>query len=226
MAGSFEGLAIERDALTNPFLVRDEARRGEVEALFRAVAQEVAALVRCAMDLKSLTFDGQQLAEVTDIPQLVLRLLDSIAPYVSELCRRSPNPGELTLKRSTGHRKREEIFLSLDELLEPIHSLHPEHQTLFGRLGLSRLQTDTVDRASWPTPEKSSSYPPALQASDSENYPAMAPANGSHRQVVPALPAHGPSLEEVAAESAQYFETKQERPGLAQLPRPPSVPDG
>jgi hypothetical protein len=111
----------------------------EVDALFEAVSHEAYGLYQLAREVKSLTFEGQPLEELDDLTRLVVLLFDSLAPAVTELCQRSPNPRELALKRATGHRKREEIFLPLDELLAPIESLRPEHQFLFSRLGINLL---------------------------------------------------------------------------------------
>jgi hypothetical protein len=71
-------------------------------------------------------------------PRLVVeRLLQTIAPTVKEIARRSLTPSELVLKRQLGDGRREEIFVSREELRQKLAPLNDEQRALFAPLGLN-----------------------------------------------------------------------------------------
>jgi hypothetical protein len=108
----------------------------QVLALMRTVAAILFPWASQRGELGELTFGQLPMDQVTDLPLVALTLLRAVAPYVRELALRSPYPEELTLKRTTGDHKREELFLPIDDLLSPIRELRPAQQDLFSCLGL------------------------------------------------------------------------------------------
>jgi hypothetical protein len=93
----------------------------------RALAHSLAPLRGCQAAILDSRFDGKRFSSYETPADLVRRLLGSMAPVVREIARRSPGEQELVLKRLVGDDRREEAFVSFEELRTKIEHL-PEHQ--------------------------------------------------------------------------------------------------
>jgi hypothetical protein len=78
--------------------------------------------------------DGTPVREHVNPRLLVERMIASLAPIAEEIARRSLTPNELVLKRQLGDGRREEIFVTKDELRGKIASLAPGLQKMFAPL--------------------------------------------------------------------------------------------
>ena len=102
----------------------DEAEAFEAEPEdARALAAFARALTSSAEQLKNhqssvadLRLEGEPYATYAEPTELVRRLLDVMAPVVREIAKRSAGQDELVLKRVVGEDRREEIFVSFQEL--------------------------------------------------------------------------------------------------------------
>jgi hypothetical protein len=68
-------------------------------------------------------------------------IIDSVAPLVREMARRSSTEGELGLKRYLGDGRREELFMRYEELLAGTDALLPRHRLMFEAYGLSESRS-------------------------------------------------------------------------------------
>jgi hypothetical protein len=96
-------------------------------------------LIEKRKELVEARLDGVPLAEHTDPRLLAERLIALITPAVQEISKRSLSPTELVLKRQLDSGRREEIFISRDELRQKLSSLSESHRALFAPLGLTEL---------------------------------------------------------------------------------------
>src|SRR5207248_198594 len=105
-------------------------------ALWDTLSAGTADLARARRALLQATLDGKPMKD-HDKPSLLLeRIVATMAPIVQEVARRSPSPNELVLKRLVGDDRREEIFLSKDELRKKLDVLPPALLRAMEPLGL------------------------------------------------------------------------------------------
>jgi hypothetical protein len=130
----------------------------EVQRLIEKVAQDLLPLVHCRVEMTAASLDERPLSELEDLSGLASALVGSLAPFVREIVLRSPNSDELCLKRGTGERQREELFVPTREITSMIQSLPEEQQVLFAPFSLapaSPSRDDTIRervRIARPTP--------------------------------------------------------------------------
>jgi hypothetical protein len=74
---------------------------------------------------------------------LIERLVEEMAPVVQEIARRSKSTEELIIKRVTGDKRREEIFISKADLVAKIALLPAQLRVLFRPLGLEEQRPST-----------------------------------------------------------------------------------
>ncbi|HEX4462867.1 MAG TPA: hypothetical protein VIA18_33065 [Polyangia bacterium] len=86
--------------------------------------------------LTAATLDGQPLDKRHEPREVCARLIDSYAPVVAEIARRSHPTTELTLRKNLGGGRREAMFIRRAELLERIARVPPPLRALFDPLGL------------------------------------------------------------------------------------------
>ena len=98
-----------------PFEVQ-EADAKKLLAAYEMVASATTALLQHRKGLAEATLDGERLRTHPKPSLLVERLIATMAPFVQGIAARSHSPGELVLRRLLSGDRREEIFLSKQEL--------------------------------------------------------------------------------------------------------------
>jgi hypothetical protein len=121
------------EALPAPVDMGDSAH---LVRLWDAMAARVDDLVEQKERLISLKLEGEDVFENDLAIMLIERLIRFMAPTVSEIAKRSPNPAELSLKAENDSGRREEIYVKKDELLSKIMLLGEKERSLFAPLGL------------------------------------------------------------------------------------------
>jgi hypothetical protein len=110
-------------------------------------ATELAAHRKTVSDAK---IDGEPLASVSKPALIAERLIATMAPVVQEIATRSHSPGELVLRRLLGGDRREEIFLSKQELKQKLEPLNDANRALFDPLwaeGVAATSSPTIHSA-------------------------------------------------------------------------------
>jgi hypothetical protein len=116
----------------------------------RALAQSMAPLATYKSAILDARFDGTRFSSYETPIDLVRRLLGSMAPVVREIARRSAGEQELVLKRLVGDDRREEVFVSFDELRAKVERLPARLQREFAIFPFYPAAEDdevTVDRS-------------------------------------------------------------------------------
>ena len=105
--------------------------------LMRRVGETTRDLVRHRRAVTSMVFDNQPVAGVDEPGAIARRLIAIISPIAQETARRSGAPGELVVRRDIGDGRREELYVTKNELLEKTQILPPELQAEFAPLGIA-----------------------------------------------------------------------------------------
>jgi hypothetical protein len=174
----------------------DETR---MVAFEEALVAAAVALMDARKSLAEATLGGMPLAEHPAPRAMVERLVEKMAPVVREIARHSLSPNELVLKRLLDNGRREEIFVSRQELEQKFEGLGDQWRALFVTLGLA----DGPRLALVTQPEQPTSVPEIVPA------PVVVPT----AVVVPAAVTLPARTEEVVAASP-----------VASQPPPASVP--
>jgi hypothetical protein len=98
-----------------------------------AMAGELAAHKK---SLRKASLGGTPFSSLESPRALVDQILASIAPTIQEIAKRSLAPGELVIKRRVGDSRREEVFVSKQELRQKVEPLPPELRAAFDPLEL------------------------------------------------------------------------------------------
>lgn len=114
----------------------DERDLAGLRALAAKLEAAVEALRGSRGALVEANLDGKPLATLERPAEIVVRLVDAIAPVVQQIASHSLSPHELVLKRLLGGDRREEIFLSRAELVQKLEPLSPDLRRVFAPLGL------------------------------------------------------------------------------------------
>ena len=113
---------------------------GDDAAKLQALRDGLAALAGELTQKKSLkqaSLGGTPVQKLESPREIVERLMSNIAPTVHEIASRSLAPGEQVIKRLLGDSlRREEVFVSKQELEQKTESLAPELRNVFDVLGL------------------------------------------------------------------------------------------
>jgi len=112
-------------------------------------------LVKSRRALVQATLDGKPMKDHDKPSVLLERIVAKMAPIAQEVARRSPSPNELILKRLLSDDRREEIFLSKDELRKKLEVLPPSLLRVMEPLGL--LPPAAIPATPMPAPETESS---------------------------------------------------------------------
>lgn len=186
-------------------------------AMWDTLAAGTADLARARRALVQATLDGKAMKDHEKPSVLLERIVATMAPIVQEVARRSPSPNELVLKRLVGDDRREEIFLSKDELRKKLEALPPALLRAMEPLGLL------------PPAPPSNGAPPTQPAV--EDAPATAPAAAPPSGSTDASPTESPKAQaevyhkrgiarmkvgEVAAAISDYDRALQLRPDYAE----------
>jgi hypothetical protein len=111
----------------------DDART--VIGLLRGIERETRDLLARRGALTDATVDDTPVAAV-DPNEVCGRIVALVASTARELARRSGAPGELVLRRNMGAGHRDEVFVTIAELLEQIETLPPPLRRVFAQLEL------------------------------------------------------------------------------------------
>jgi len=106
------------------------------QRLWQKIQAGLAGLEKRRTRLQSALFEGRPVAEIGKPATLAERIIQSAAPLVRELRLRSAAPGELDLKRDLGGGRREEMYISTEELQKKFAGLSPARRKLFDSFGL------------------------------------------------------------------------------------------
>jgi hypothetical protein len=125
-------LAREAEGEPHVLAPEDAAR---VVRLFRALAGALRPLAATRGAMSDATVDARAItsAEPATIADKMIR---AIAPMTREIARRSGAPGELVLRKNVGAGRRDEVYVTAAELLEPIRTLPPAMRSVFAPLAL------------------------------------------------------------------------------------------
>jgi hypothetical protein len=106
----------------------------KLQSLRERLLASANALARHRRALGDARLDGEPLRSHPTPSLLAERLVVAIAPTVQEIASRSQSPGELVLRRLIGDARREEIFLSKQELHSKLEALSERNRSLFDPL--------------------------------------------------------------------------------------------
>lgn len=166
--------------------------------------------------------DGAPLVDAEDVTTVVDRLLELMAPTVREIATHSPQDGELVLKRNLGGDRREEIYVSVEELLAKLEPLTPEQRECFRPLGI--LGGRPAARQTIPAPVPPPAPEPKPPVSDTEpTRPEAKPKTSEARPKAPEAKAKVPEAKPARAAQAPARRAPA-KPPVATLPaRPPGA---
>jgi hypothetical protein len=116
-------------------------------ALWDSVVTGTAELAKSRRAMVQATLDGKAMKDHEKPSVLLERMVGKMAPIAQEIARRSPSPNELVLKRLLGDDRREEIFLSKDELRKKLEVLPPALLRVMEPLGLHPAAAAPVKEA-------------------------------------------------------------------------------
>jgi hypothetical protein len=132
----------------------------------RLLAERLEAAARSLGDnragLVTLEIDGKPIAEHGHPRVLAERLMIAIAPIVQKIARHSRSPGELVLRRLLGDNRREEIFVSVADLVRRLDRLPAPARTVFESLELGTEAPAPEEPKQPPAPP--APPPPAVEA--------------------------------------------------------------
>jgi hypothetical protein len=148
----------------------------KIVALYDRLAESAADARFCRKKLLEASLDGEAYAEHEEPTVLVERLIEEMAPVVQEIARRSKSTEELVIKRVTGDKRREEIFIAKSELVAKLVPVPTNLRRLFIPLGLEEAKPST--RPPPPVAPKlpSKRPPPIPEVADLGSEPALVEA--------------------------------------------------
>ena len=106
-----------------------------ITKLLRAVEQATRELVTARRTMTEATLDARPLGQC-DPGEVCARLVALVAAEVREIARRAGAPGELVLRRNVDSGHRDEVFVTIAELLEQVETLPPSLRRAFAPLEL------------------------------------------------------------------------------------------
>jgi hypothetical protein len=109
----------------------------KVWTLWRRILATSADLGDARRAMKSAYIDGTPLMEHLQPETVVRRMVQTLAPIVKDISRRSCSPGELVLRRDVRAWRREEIYVTKAELDDRVQSLPYALRGVFEPLALS-----------------------------------------------------------------------------------------
>jgi hypothetical protein len=199
----------------------DETR---MVALEEALVAAAVGLIDARKSLAEATLGGVPLAEHPSPREMVERLVEKMAPVVREIARHSLGPNELVLKRLLDNGRREEIFVSRQELEQKFEGLGDQWRALFVTLGLAegpRLALVTQPEQPASVPEQA----PAVFQAPVVVPPVVIPARTEEAVAASPTPSQPPpaSAPKVAAATVSQRPSPP-RPGSVAPPRPSNPP--
>ncbi len=184
----------------------EEADRSKLLALRDRLAAATSELAQHRKGLAEATLNGEPLRTHCHPALVVERLIEALAPEVQEIAARSQSPGELVLRRLLSGDRREEIFLSKQELKIKLEPLDERHRALFSPLWQAAIRL------------------PATVAPAAPKVPAAGPTRPSVEPAARAaamVAAPGPTLPSIEPPNPAAFIPA---PAQASRPAPPPAP--
>ncbi len=166
----------------------------KLRALRAKVGAAVTELARHRRKIVEVKLDGESLQSHSKPTLLVERLIAILVPETREIAARSQSPGELVLRRSLGGDRREEIFLSRQDLTVKLEPLNDRNRALFDSLLLEGGVA--ASRGEPPPAPPPRAEPPAKPPADGH-----APSPRGRTPTPPAVPALAATGEGTRAES-------------------------
>jgi hypothetical protein len=118
----------------------EEGDKPKLLALRDKLAAAISELTGHRKGVIEAKLDGESLRKHTQPSLVVERLIATLAPEVQEIAARSQSSGELVLRRLLAGDRREEIFLSKQELKVKLEPLKEIHRALFHPLWQSAIR--------------------------------------------------------------------------------------
>ena len=192
-----------------------EADVPKLSALREKIGAAVGELARHRTKLVEAKLDGEPLQSHCDPTLLVERLIAVLVPETQEIAARSQSRSELVLRRSLGGDRREEIFLSRQELKLKLEPLNDRNRALFDSLLLDGGAPASRGEPPPPPPPRADMARPTSPAPSVSPSRVPTPLYG----VAPlsAIPKPTPP----APEPAPARSDRRPRPLIARLPRRP-----
>src|SRR5690606_19224729 len=88
-----------------------------VQRLWAHVKRTIGDLIRHRAQLLAASLNGKSILELETPAPVAEVIVQSVAPLIRDMNRHSRTPGELQLKRDLGDGRREELFISHDEII-------------------------------------------------------------------------------------------------------------
>lgn len=104
--------------------------------LMRRVGESTRDLIRFRSAASSVVFENLPMTGLNEPGIVAKRLIAAMSPLARETARRSGAPGELVVRRDLGEGRREELYVTKNELYEKTRVLPPSLQAEFGPLGI------------------------------------------------------------------------------------------
>ena len=117
-------------------LAIDDRARPALKLFIDKIEAAVRALGDSRGGLVSIEIDGKPVAEHGHPRVLAERFVLAVAPTVHLIAKHSRSPGELVLRRLLGDNRREEIFVTVEELVRRYQGLPAEMRAVFAPLQL------------------------------------------------------------------------------------------
>ena len=118
--------------------VLDATDAAQLERLWTLLRSAAGPLQSQRARLLSATLLGRDVFEAALTTNLVVLVIKMIAPTVAEIARRSPNPGELSLKLEHDGGRREEVYLKKSVLVAKLDTVPLTERYVFEPLDLLR----------------------------------------------------------------------------------------
>ncbi len=158
----------------------------KIVACYDKLVEDAAAARFCRKTLVEAKLDGEAYTEHEEPTVLVERLIEEMAPVVQEIARRSKSTEELVIKRVTGDKRREEIYIAKAELVAKLAPIPSNLRQLFVPLGLEEAKPSSRPAPAAPSKQPSKRPPPIPEI--------------HHAASDPPLVAMGPSTEALSGD--------------------------
>jgi hypothetical protein len=117
---------------------------GTLRRLFAHVSGSMRALIAHRSKIRMAYLGDAPVSELEQPADMARLIVESVAPYVREIAKRSSGRAELALKRTLGDGRREELFVAHREVLSGVESLEPEQRAHFNAFGLAQFAVPRV----------------------------------------------------------------------------------
>jgi hypothetical protein len=197
-----------------------EADVPKLGALREKLGEAVGELARHRTKIVEVKLDGESLRSHSKPTLLVERLIAVLVPETQEIAARSQSPGELVLRRSLGGDRREEIFLSREDLKSKLEPLNDHNRALFDALFLEKgAAPSRIEPPPPPPPRAAPPRAPTPLYGVTPLIPISKPIPGA--EPLGATPTDGDAP---PRKTASFEVRAPERPSAATLDRPPPPP--